>query len=49
MPIWRYAVGRKTPGAKSILVTVHLGDERGLEPQLELGATPTYSVSGGGR
>ncbi len=35
LPIWHYAVGSKTPAAKSIPVTVHVDDARVLEPQLE--------------
>ena len=35
MPIWHYAVGSKTPAAKSIPVTVHSYDNTVLEPQLE--------------
>ena len=35
LPIWHYAVGSKTPAAKTIPVTVHVDDPRVLEPQLE--------------
>ena len=35
IPIWHYAIGSKTPAAKSIPVTVHSEDDRVLEPQLE--------------
>ena len=35
MPIWHYAIGSKTPAAKSIPVTVHSDGGRVLEPQLE--------------
>ncbi len=35
LPIWHYAIGSKTPSAKSIPVTVHSEGERVLEPQLE--------------
>ena len=35
MPVWHYAVGSKTPAAKSIPVTIHVEDNRVLEPQLE--------------
>ena len=38
MPLWHYAYGSKVPAAKTIPVTVHLEDERVLEPQLELAA-----------
>ena len=36
MPVWHYAVGSKTPAAKSIPVTVHSDGPEVLEPQLEL-------------
>ena len=35
IPLWHYAVGSKTPAAKSIPVTVHSEGARILEPQLE--------------
>ena len=35
MPVWHYAVGSKTPAAKSIPVTVHSDDNAVLEPQME--------------
>ena len=35
LPIWHYAVGSKTPAAKTIPVTVHAEDDTVLEPQLE--------------
>jgi anaerobic selenocysteine-containing dehydrogenase len=34
MPIWHYAVGSKTPAAKTVPVTVHPEGDRVLEPQL---------------
>jgi hypothetical protein len=36
MPVWHYAAGSMTPGAKSIPVTVHSDGPEVLEPQLEL-------------
>ncbi len=35
LPIWHYAIGSKTPAAKSIPVTVHSEGSTVLEPQLE--------------
>ena len=35
MPIWHYAIGSKTPAAKTIPVTLHADDDRVLAPQLE--------------
>jgi len=35
MPIWHYAIGSKTPAAKSIPVTVHADGDAVLAPQLE--------------
>jgi molybdopterin-dependent oxidoreductase alpha subunit len=35
LPIWHYAAGSKTPAAKTIPVTVHVEDDRVLEPQME--------------
>ena len=35
MPIWHYAVGSKTPAAKTIPVTVHAEGDQVLAPQLE--------------
>ena len=35
LPIWHYAIGSKTPAAKSIPVTVHSEGGAVLEPQLE--------------
>ncbi|MCQ8278254.1 FdhF/YdeP family oxidoreductase [Acetobacteraceae bacterium KSS8] len=35
MPIWHYAVGSKTPAAKSIPVTIHSDGDAVLEPQLD--------------
>ncbi|MBE7243484.1 MAG: FdhF/YdeP family oxidoreductase [Actinomycetospora chiangmaiensis] len=35
MPIWHYAIGSKTPAAKTVPVTVHADDDRVLAPKLE--------------
>jgi anaerobic selenocysteine-containing dehydrogenase len=35
MPIWHYAIGSKTPAAKTIPVTVYADDNRVLAPHLE--------------
>jgi molybdopterin-dependent oxidoreductase alpha subunit len=35
LPLWHYAVGSKTPAAKTIPVTVHSDGGKVLEPQLE--------------
>ncbi|GGB19559.1 oxidoreductase alpha (molybdopterin) subunit [Sphingomonas metalli] len=35
MPVWHYAVGSKTPAAKSIPVTIHSDGDAVLEPQME--------------
>jgi molybdopterin-dependent oxidoreductase alpha subunit len=35
MPVWHYALGSKTPAAKSIPVTVHSDGDAVLEPQME--------------
>lgn len=35
MPIWHYAIGSKTPAAKTIPVTVHADSDKVLAPELE--------------
>ena len=35
MPVWRYAVGSKTPAAKAIPVTIHSDGDEVVEPQME--------------
>jgi anaerobic selenocysteine-containing dehydrogenase len=35
MPVWHYALGSKTPAAKSIPVTIHSDGDAVLEPQME--------------
>lgn len=35
MPIWHYAIGSKTPAAKTIPVTVHPDSDAVLAPELE--------------
>ncbi|WP_298089564.1 FdhF/YdeP family oxidoreductase [uncultured Sphingomonas sp.] len=35
LPVWHYAVGSKTPAAKSIPVTIHSDGDAVLEPQME--------------
>ncbi len=35
MPIWHYAIGSKTPAAKTVPVTIHADDDRVLAPDLE--------------